>query len=168
MVDEIDLNAFVSSPYSSDIKKQQKAFLSAQNIRKATESVEEYKARMAKFREEHEQKLLTENTDILAQRLANLDISNIGTKNRTAIENLIREAQSIKFFAYNNHYNNAEIDFTTLDKAVIAAQMRLNNLKSGKENADIGTGIYSDTYRKSSAKNSENNVLSKIFGNDKK
>ena len=34
MVDEIDLNAFVSSPYASDIKKQQQAYLSAQNIRR--------------------------------------------------------------------------------------------------------------------------------------
>ena len=126
MVDEIDFNAFVSSPYSSDIKKQQQAYLqqSAQNIRRVTESVEEYKARMAKYKEEHQQKLIDENTDVLAQRLANLDISGIATKNRTAIENLIREAQSIKFFAYNNHYNTGVIDLSTLDKAVLAAQAR--------------------------------------------
>ncbi len=168
MVDEIDFNAFVSSPYSSDIKKQQQAYLqqSAQNIRRVTESVEEYKARMAKYKEEHQQKLIDENTDVLAQRLANLDISGIATKNRTAIENLIREAQSIKFFAYNNHYNTGVIDLSTLDKAVLAAQARLENIKNGKEDSTIGTGIYADTYRTSSKKN--NDILSKLLDTKKK
>lgn len=166
MVDEIDLNSFVSSPFSSDIRKQQQAYLSAKNIRKATETVEEYKARMAKFKEEHQQKLIDENTDALAQRLANLDISGIGTKNRTAIENLIREAQSIKFFAYNNQYNNGNIDFTNLDKAVLAAQARLNNIKNGRESKDIGTGIFADSYRPS--KKDDNNVLNKLLNNNKK
>lgn len=165
MVDEIDLNAFISSPFSSDIKKQQKAFLSARNIRKATESVEEYQARMAKFKEEHRQKLIDENTDVLAQRLANLDISNIATKNRTAIENLIREAQSIKFFAYNNNYDMSNIDLSTLDKAMLAAQARLNNIKNGKEDSSIGTGIFADTYRPSERK--ENNILNKLLDNKK-
>ena len=168
MVDEIDFNAFVSSPYSSDIKKQQQAYLqqSAQNIRRVTESVEEYKARMAKYKEEHQQKLIDENTDVLAQRLANLDISGIATKNRTAIENLIREAQSIKFFAYNNHYNTGVIDLSTLDKAVLAAQARLENIKNGKEDSTIGTGIYADTYRTSPKKN--NDILSKLLDTKKK
>lgn len=165
MVDEIDLNSFVSSPFSSDISKQQKAFLSAKNIRKVSESVDEYNARMAKYKEEHRQKLLEENTDVLQQRLANLDISAIGTKNRTAIENLIREAQSIKFFAYNNNYDMSNIDFTTLDKAVIAAQMRLQNMKNGND-SNSGTSIYADSYKKSSSK--ENNVLDKIFNTNNK
>ena len=63
MVDEIDLNAFLSSPYAADVKRQQQAYLSAQNIRKATESVEEYKARMAKYKEELRQQLINENPD---------------------------------------------------------------------------------------------------------
>lgn len=168
MVDEIDLNAFVSSPFSSDLKKQQHEQLqeSARNIRKVTESVEEYKARMAQFKEQHEQKLIDENTDVLAQRLANLDISGIATKNRTAIENLIREAQSIKFFAYNNRYNTGDLDLTNLNKAIDAANARLRSMKSGNQNTDIGTGIFADTYRRS--KKSDNDVLNKLLGNEKK
>ena len=166
MVDEIDLNAFVSSPYASDLREQQKAYLSAKNIRKATETVEEYQARMAKFKEEHEQKLINENTDVLAQRLANLDISNIGTRNRTAIENLIKDIQSIKFFAYNNRYNNANIDLSTLDKALLAAQARLNSIKNGKEDNTIGTGIFADTYRLSSKNNDD--LLGKMLNNSSK
>ncbi len=166
MVDEIDLNAFVSSPYASDIKKQQQAYMSAKNIRKVTESVEEYKARMAQFKEEHEQKLIDENTDVLQKRLENLDISNIGTKNRLAIESLIREAMSIKYFANNNMYNTKNIDLSTLDKALLAAQARLNSIKNGKEDSSIGTGIYADTYRASS-KNSDD-ILSKLLNNGKK
>ncbi len=165
MVDEIDLNAFLSSPYAADVKRQQQAYLSAQNIRKATESVEEYKARMAKYKEELRQQLINENTDVLQQRLANLDISGIATKNRTAIENLIREAQSIKFFAYNNMYNTANIDLSTLDKALLAAQARLNNIKNGKEDNTIGTGIFADTYRLSSK---EDNGISKLLNNTSK
>lgn len=165
MVDEIDLNSFVSSPFSSDINRQQKAFLSAKNIRKVSESVDEYNARMAQHKEEHRQKLLEENTDALQQRLANLNIAAIGTQNRAAIENMIREAQSIKFFAYNNNYDMSNIDFTTLDKAVISAQMRLQNMKNGNDR-DSGSSIYSDSYKKSSSK--EPNLLDKIFNSDKK
>ena len=166
MVDEIDLNAFVSSPYASDIKKQQQAYLSAQNIRRVNESIEEYKARMAQFRTEHEQKLVKENTDILQKRLENLDISNIATKNRLAIENMIKEAMSIKYFAYNNMYNTKDIDLSTLDKAILAAQARLNNIKNGREDSSIGTGIYADTYR-TSAKAGDD-ILSKLLNNGKK
>lgn len=166
MVDEIDLNAFVSSPYASDIKKQQQAYMSAKNIRKINESVEEYKARMAQFREQQEQKLIAENTDILQKRLENLDISNIATKNRLAIESLIREAQSIKYFAYNNMYKTKDIDLSTLDKAILAAQARLNNIKTGKEDSSIGTGIYADTYR--TATKASDSILNKLLNNNSK
>ena len=166
MVDEID--SYLSSPYSSDLRKSQRVSMleSAKNIRNVKESVEEYKARMAKFREENQQKIISENTDVLQERLANLDISNIATKNRIAIEALIREAQSIKNFAYNNMYNTSSIDFTTLNKAVEAANARLRSLKNGNKNTDLGTGIYSDTYRTSVDKNSD--ILQKLLNNKKK
>lgn len=166
MVDEID--AYLSSPYSSDLRRSQGASMidSAKNIRNVKESVEEYKARMAKFREENQQKIISENTDVLQERLANLDISNIGTKNRIAIEALIREAQSIKNFAYNNMYNTSNIDFTTLNKAVDAANARLRSLKNGNNNTDLGTSIYADTYKSSSDKKTD--ILQKLLNNKKK
>ena len=166
MVDEID--AYLSSPYSSDLRRTQRVSMSdcAKNMRNAKESIEEYNARMAKFREENQQKIIAENTDVLQERLANLDISNIATKNRMAIEALIREAQSIKNFAYNNMYNTSSIDFTTLNKAVEVANARLKSLKNGNQNTDLGTGIYADTYRSSKDKNSD--ILQKLLNNKKK
>ena len=92
-----------------------------------------------------------------------MDISNIATKNRSAIEKLIAEAQSIRFFAYNNKFDKSVIDFTTFEKAVLAAQNRLYNLKNGKNSRDIGTGIFADTYRKTS---SDDDILSKLLNND--
>lgn len=155
MADEIDLNAYITSPFASDLKKQRDAaFDSARNIRKVTETPEEYRLRRAQEQEAFQQKITDENTDVLMQRLANLDIANINTKNRAAIENMIQEAQSIKFFAFNNRYNTNAIDFNDLNKAIAFGQTRLNSLKSGKEQKDIGTGIYSDSYRPSSSKNS--------------
>lgn len=168
MTDKIDLNAFISSPYSSDLKKQQLENLaeSAKNIRKINESVEEYKARMAQYREELQEKTRSENTDVLQERLANLDISNIGTKNRIAIENLIREAQAIRLFAYNNNYDTNSIDFATLNKAVEAANARLRSLKNGNDNTNLGTGIFADTYKKQNKSNDD--LLSKMLNNSKK
>lgn len=168
MTDKIDLNAFISSPYSSDLKKQQWENLaeSAKNIRKINESVEEYKARMAQYREELQEKTRSENTDVLQERLANLDISNIGTKNRIAIENLIREAQAIRLFAYNNNYDTNSIDFATLNKAVEAANARLRSLKNGNDNTNLGTGIFADTYKKQNKSNDD--LLSKMLNNSKK
>lgn len=166
MSEEIDLNSYLTSPFSKDIQQQQKAFLSAQNIRKATETVEEYKARMAKYKEEHEQKLIQENTDVLQRRLANLDIANISNQNRSAIENLIKEAQSIKFFAYNNRYNTGAIDFSNLDKAIIIAQARLKSINEGNEKP-LRTGIFADNYQFSTSENKlpkiETNTKNKFF-----
>ena len=163
MPDEIDLNAYITSPYSSDLQKQRdRAFESAKNIRKVTETPEEYRVRMAQQEMAHLEQLKKENTDVLQQRLANLDIANIATKNRAAIENLIREAESIKYFALYNNYNMNSVDFTNLDKAVKAAQLRLQSLKKGEDRKDIGTGIFADTYRKSS---DNEDLLSKLTGN---
>ena len=166
MVDEIDLNAYLSSPYSSDIRKQNLLNQSAKMSRMITESVEEYNARMAKYREENRQKLINENTDVLLERLANLDISSIGTKNRAAIEYLINQAQSIRMFAYNNMYDTNSIDFTTLNKAVEAANARLKSLKNGNDKTDIGTSIYADTYI--AAQQQKENLLDKVFKSNKK
>lgn len=166
MSDELDLNAYLSSPYSSDMRKQQMLQHSFAQNRRLNESIEEYQARMAKFREENQQKLIDENTDVLQQRLANLDISNIGTKNRLAIEYLISQAQAIRQFAYNNAYNAEKIDFTTLNKAVEAASARLRSLKNGNNNTDIGTSIYADTYK--AAQKQKETVLDKIFKTDNK
>ena len=163
MSDEIDLNAYITSPYSSDLQKQRdRAFESAKNIRKITETPEEYRVRMAQQEMAHMEQLKRENTDVLQQRLANLDITNIATKNRAAIENLIRDAESIKYFALYNNYNMNAIDFTNLDKAVKAAQIRLQSLKKGEDKRDIGTGIFADTYRKSA---DNEDFLSKLTGN---
>ena len=87
MFDEINLNAFISSAHAVDIKKQQQKQLqdSVKNIRKANESVEEYKIRMAKVLEENKAAFSNQNTDVLKQRLENLDVSSIATKNRVAI-----------------------------------------------------------------------------------
>ena len=166
MVDEIDINAYLSSPYSSDVRKQQIMQKAAEHNRRINESIEEYQARMAKFREENQQRLIEENTDILQERLANLDISNIGTKNRLAIEYLINQAQSIRQFAYNNMYNIDAIDFTTLNKAVDAANARLRSLKKGNNNTDLGTSIYADTYK--TAQKEKETVLDKIFNKGQK
>ena len=166
MVDEIDINAYLSSPYSSDVRKQQIMQKAAEHNRRINESIEEYQARMAKFREENQQRLIEENTDILQERLANLDISNIGTKNRLAIEYLISQAQSIRQFAYNNMYNIDAIDFTTLNKAVDAANARLRSLKKGNNNTDLGTSIYADTYK--TAQKEKETVLDKIFNKGQK
>lgn len=164
--DKIDLNSYITSPFASDLKKQRDAALdSAKSIRKVTETPEEYRIRIAKQNEEHQQELMSENTDVLQQRLANLDISNISTKNRIAIENMIREAQSIKFFAYNNHYNTNSVDFDNLNKAISAGQLRLKSLEKGSDKRDIGTGIYPDTYRKSSSSNDD--LLNKLTGGNK-
>ncbi len=163
MSDDMNIDAYITSPYSSDLKKQRDAaFESARNIRKVTETPEEYSIRMAQQEMQHQEELKHENTDVLKQRLANLDISNIATKNRAAIEAMISEAESIKFFALYNNYDMNSIDFRNLDKAVKAAQIRLQSLKKGEDKKDIGTGIYSDTYRKSS---SDDDLLSKLLGN---
>lgn len=162
MPDEIDLNAYITSPYSSDLQKQRdRAFDSAKNIRKVTETPEEYRIRMAQQEMAHKEQLRNENTDVLMQRLANIDISNIGTKNRSAIENMIQEAESIKYYALYNNYDMSAIDFRNLDKAVKAAQMRLQSIKKGDEKRDIGTGIFPDTYRKSKT---DNSILDKLLG----
>ena len=162
MSDEMNIDAYISSPFSKDLQKQRDAALdSARNIRKVTETPEEYRIRMAQQEEKHRQQLKNENTDVLRQRLANFDISNIGTKNRQAIESMIAEAESIKFFALYNNYNMSEIDFTTLDKAIKAAQLRLQSLKKGEDRKDTGTGIYADTYRNS--KQQGNDLLSKLL-----
>ena len=164
MSDEIEKATFASSSFGSDLRKQQeqKAFLSAQNIRKVSESVDEYNARMAKYREELNKKVIDENTDILRERLSNLDVSSIATKNRIAIEQLIAEAQSIKFFAYNNRYNASAIDLTMLEKTILSAQARLYNLKNTKSSRELGTGIFADTYRKCS---DDDDILSKLLKN---
>ena len=163
MSDDMNIDAYITSPFASDIKKQRDAaFESAKNIRKVTETPEEYRIRMAQQEMVHQEQLRHENTDVLQQRLANIDIANIATKNRAAIENMIREAESIKYFALYNNYDMNAIDFRTLDRAIKAAQLRLQSLKRGEDNRDIGTGIYADTYRKAAANNS---ILDKLTGN---
>ena len=163
MSDEMNIDAYITSPFSKDMQKQRDAALeSARNIRKVTETPEEYRIRMAQQEQENFQRLKNENTDVLRQRLANLDISNIATKNRSAIEAMIAEAQSIKFFALYNHYNMSDIDFTTLDKVIKAGQLRLQGLKNGEDKTDIGTGIYADTYRK--AADNGDDLLNKLLG----
>ena len=116
---------------------------------------------MAQQEMAHKEQLKNENTDVLQQRLANIDIANIATKNRAAIENMIREAESIKYFALYNNYDMSAIDFRNLDKAVKAAQLRLQSLKKGEDKRDIGTGIFADTYRKSTKNDS---ILDKLLG----
>ncbi len=158
----MNIDAYITSPYSSDLKKQRDAaFDSARNIRKVTETPEEYRIRMAQQEMAHKEQLKNENTDVLQQRLANIDIANIATKNRAAIENMIREAESIKYFALYNNYDMSAIDFRNLDKAVKAAQLRLQSLKKGEDKRDIGTGIFADTYRKSTKNDS---ILDKLLG----
>lgn len=160
MPDDMNIDAYITSPYSSDLKKQRDAaFDSARNIRKVTETPEEYRIRMAQQEMAHKEQLKNENTDVLQQRLANIDIANIATKNRAAIENMIREAESIKYFALYNNYDMSAIDFRNLDKAVKAAQLRLQSLKKGEDKRDIGTGIFADTYRKSTKNDS---ILDKL------
>lgn len=162
MPDDMNIDAYITSPYASDLKKQRDAaFDSARNIRKVTETPEEYRIRMAQQEMAHKEQLKNENTDVLQQRLANIDIANIATKNRAAIENMIREAESIKYFALYNNYDMSAIDFRNLDKAVKAAQLRLQSLKKGEDKRDIGTGIFADTYRKSSKNDS---ILDKLLG----
>lgn len=162
MPDDMNIDAYITSPYSSDLKKQRDAaFDSARNIRKVTETPEEYRIRMAQQEMVHKEQLKSENTDVLQQRLANIDIANIATKNRAAIENMIREAESIKYFALYNNYDMSAIDFRNLDKAVKAAQLRLQSLKKGEDKRDIGTGIFADTYRKSTKNDS---ILDKLLG----
>ena len=162
MSDDMNIDAYITSPYSSDLKKQRDAaFDSARNIRKVTETPEEYRIRMAQQEMAHKEQLKNENTDVLQQRLANIDIANIATKNRAAIENMIREAESIKYFALYNNYDMSAIDFRNLDKAVKAAQLRLQSLKKGEDKRDIGTGIFADTYRKSTKNDS---ILDKLLG----
>lgn len=164
MQEEVKISTFSTSPFSSDLQKQRDAALdSARNIRKVTETPEEYRARRAQEEERHQQALRSENTDVLQKRLADLDISNIATKNRVAIEQMIRDAEAIKFFALYNNYDMSAVDFTTLDKAIKAAQMRLQGLKRDEERTDIGTGIYADTYVKARAE--KNSVLDKMLGN---
>ena len=163
MSDEMNIDAYITSPFSKDLQKQRDAALeSARNIRKVTETPEEYRIRMAQQEEAHRQQLRSENTDVLQQRLANLDISNIATKNRAAIESMIAEAESIKFYALYNNYDMSKIDFTTLDKAIKAAQLRLQGLKKGETSTDVGTGIYADTYRTSNKDGDD--LLGKLLG----
>ena len=162
MPDDMNIDAYITSPYSSDLKKQRDAaFDSARNIRKVTETPEEYRIRMAQQEMAHKEQLKNENTDVLQQRLANIDIANIATKNRAAIENMIREAESIKYFALYNNYDMRTINFRNLDKAIKAAQLRLQSLKKGEDKRDIGTGIFADTYRKSTKNDS---ILDKLLG----
>ncbi len=165
MSDDMNIDAYITSPFASDIKKQRDAaFESARNIRKVTETPEEYRLRLAQEEIERQERLRAENTDVLQQRLANLDITNIATKNRAAIENMIQQAESIKYFALYNNYDMNAIDFRNLDKAVKAAQIRLKNLKNGK-NEDIGTGIFTDNYKPSSKSDS---MLDKLTGGTSK
>lgn len=164
MPDEMNIDAYITSPFSKDLQKQRDAaWDSARNIRKVTETPEEYRIRMAQQEEQHKQQLKNENTDVLHQRLANLDVSNIGTKNRAAIEAMIAEAESIKYYALYNNYDMSSVDFTNLDKAVKAAQLRLQSLKKGEDKKDVGTGIYADTYRR--AQKEKDNLLNKLLGN---
>lgn len=164
MQDDLNVEAYISSPYASDLKKQRDAaFDSARNIRKITETPEEYRIRMAQQEQIHQNELRNENTDVLQKRLANLDISNIATKNRVAIEQMIRDAEAIKFFALYNNYDMSSVDFTTLDKAIKAAQLRLQSLKKGDTKDNFGYNIYADTYTK--AQTEKDNLLDKLLGN---
>ena len=163
MQEELKISTFSTSPFSSDLQKQRDAALdSARNIRKVTETPEEYRARRAQEEERHQQALRNENTDVLQKRLADLDISNIATKNRVAIEQMIRDAEAIKVFALYNNYDMSAVDFTTLDKAIKAAQLRLQGLKRDEEKTDIGSSFYADTYVK--ARSGSDNVLDKMLG----
>lgn len=164
MQDDLNVEAYISSPYASDLKKQRDAaFDSARNIRKITETPEEYRIRMAQQEQIHQNELRNENTDVLQKRLANLDISNIATKNRVAIEQMIRDAEAIKFFALYNNYDMSSVDFTTLDKAIKAAQLRLQSLKKGDTKDNFSYNIYADTYTK--AQTEKDNLLDKLLGN---
>lgn len=163
MQDDLNVEAYISSPYASDLKKQRDAaFDSARNIRKITETPEEYRIRMAQQEQIHQNELRNENTDVLQKRLANLDISNIAIKNRVAIEQMIRDAEAIKFFALYNNYDMSSVDFTTLDKAIKAAQLRLQSLKKGDTKDNFGYNIYADTYTK--AQTEKDNLLDKLLG----
>jgi len=164
MSEELNLDAYITSPFSSDLKKQRDAaFESVKNIRKVTETPEEFRIRMAQQEQQHLEELKSENTDVLYKRLANIDISNIGTKNRIAIEQMIREAEAIRFFALYNHYDMSAIDFTTLDNAVKAAKLRLQSLKKGENKTHFGSDIYADTYVKAEQK--KDDVLTKFLNN---
>ena len=89
MPDDMNIDAYITSPYSSDLKKQRDAaFDSARNIRKVTETPEEYRIRMAQQEMAHKEQLKNENTDVLQQRLANIDIANIAAKNSTCLFHL--------------------------------------------------------------------------------
>ena len=146
MSDEMNIDAYITSPYSSDLKKQRDlAFESARNIRKVTETPEEYRIRMAQQEMKHQEELKAENTDVLRQRLANLDVANIGTKNRVAVEAMIREAESIKYFALYNNYDMNSVDFRNLDKAVKAAQLRRKVSKKVKTK-EISEQVFSLTH----------------------
>lgn len=161
MSDNMNIDAYITSPFSSDIKKQRDAaFESAKNIRKVTETPEEYRLRLAQEEIERQERLRNENTGILQERLANIDIRNIATKNRAAIEDMIRQAESIKYFALYNNYDMNAIDFRNLDKAIKVAQMRLKSLRSGKDE-DLGTGIYTDNYKPASK---DTSILDKLAG----
>ncbi len=165
MSDEMNVDAYITSPFSKDLQKQRDAaWDSARNIRKVTETPEEYRIRLAQQEEAHRQQLKNENTDVLQQRLANLDISNIGTKNRAAIEAMIAEAESIKYYALYNNYDMSAVNFTTLNRAIKPAQLRLQCLKRGDDKRDIGTGIFADTYRPS--KKEGDDLLSKLLGSN--
>ena len=167
MSEDINLDAYITSPFATDLKKQRNAALdSARNIRKVTETPEEYRIRIAQQEQQHLEELKNENTDVLHKRLANLDISNIGTKNRIAIEHMIREAEAIRFFALYNHYNMSEVDFTTLDNAVKAAKLRLQSLKKGENKTHFGNDIWADTYVK--AKQEKDDVLTKLLNKTSK
>lgn len=164
MTEEIDLNAYITSPYASDLKKQRDAaFESAKNIRKVTESPEEYKIRMTQQNEIQKLGLRKNNEDVLKQRLANLDITNIATKNRIAIENMIKEAEAIKFFAMYNQYNISKNDLTKIDNAIKNAQLQLVLLKKEEElkKHTPHKNIFFDTYTKEN--NSNDNVLNKLL-----
>lgn len=163
MQEDFKLSVFSTSPYSTDLQKQRDAALdSARNIRKVTETPEEYRIRRAQEEQQRLQRLRGENTDELQKRLAELDISNIATRNRVDVEQMIRDAEAIKFFALYNNYDMSAIDFTTLDKAVKAAQLRLQGLKREEEKTDIGSGIFADAYVKARAE--KDNILDKMLG----
>ena len=167
MSEELNLDAYITSPFASDLKKQRDAaYNSARNIRKVTETPEEYRIRLAQQEQQHLEELRSENTDVLHKRLASLDISNIGTKNRIAIEQMIRDAEAIRFFALYNHYDMSAMDFTTLDNAVKAAKLRLESLKKGENKTHFGNDIYADTYVK--AQKEKDNVLTKLLNNTSK
>ena len=160
MADEINLDAYITSPFSSDLKKQRDAaFESARNIRKVTETPEEYRIRLQQDELARQERLRNENTGILQERLASIDITSIATKNRQAIENMIREAESIKFFALFNNYDMNAIDFRNLDRAIKAAQTRLQCLKKGEKD-NLGN-LYIDNYQKTPK---ETTLLDKLAG----